>query len=123
MDHLLYQTPALRIFFFGAGEGQELSIYERNHPLSVFAECFGCFPSHKHTLAVKAWHCYVVRGIFCSSVMQSLLSEPEERNNLVADVWSSNSDEVPSANVNCRVCGEGTEGEKLGGPESLCRCK
>lgn len=72
---------------------------------------------------MKAWHCYVVRGILCSSGMQSLLSEPEERNNLVADVWSSNSDEVPSANVNCRVCGKGTEGEKLGGPESLCRCK
>lgn len=48
----------------------------------------------------------------CSSVMQNLLSEPGERNNLVADVWSSNSTELPNTDVNCRVCGEDTEGEK-----------
>lgn len=37
----------------------------------------------------------------------------------MADVWSSNSTELPSANVSCRVCGEGTGGEKHRGARGL----
>lgn len=57
MDRLLYQLPALRVFF-GAGEGKELSLFIRGAiPFLFFAECFGCFPSHKGTLAAKGWCC------------------------------------------------------------------